>query len=472
MALAADPSRPAAPPPPARRRGARSAHVVALLALAAATLGAQPMPSPLDALVAEGLAANPGLRARTLEVTRDEAAVREAAGRWLPSATLTGRASELRGAVVDVGTLVNPAYAALNQLLGDARFPTDVQVRLPLRQEAILRLQQPLFEPRLLAAHRIARAARDATAAGRDAARRQLAADIRLAYLQFARAERAHEILVATVPLLAEGERVAERLLAVGKVTPDNVLRARAERSAVVQQRDQARQLADAARRQLNLLVGRPVDAPLVLLADSALAFERRWATIADSAAPVPRALATREELRQLDRARDAADGQARLARAAFLPSVGLGLDYGVQGNTVRLRSDRDFAVASVVLSWNLFNGGQDRARIEQARAEAEAIAMRRADASRQVTLQVEVAHDAARVAHTALATADDRLAAATRGFDLVQRRYAQGMAPQLELLDARTALTAAQLNRLLTTYDFYARVVELDRAAALTAPE
>lgn len=454
-----------------RSRAAWAGTVLVTLAVAV-PLPAQASMSPLDSLVSEGLAANPGLRARSLEITRDDAAVREAAGRWLPTATLTGRASELRGAVIDVGTLVNPAYAALNQLLGEPRFPTDVQVRLPLRQEAIVRLQQPLFEPRLVEAHRIAVAARDATIASRDAARRQLAADIRLAYLQLARAERAHAILAATVPLVLEGERVAERLLAVGKVTPDNVLRARAERSTVEQQRDQARQLADAARRQLNLLVGRPIDAPFALLPDSALAFERRWDALADSAAPVPRALATREELRQLDRARDVAGAQARLARTAFLPSIGLGLDYGVQGNTIRLRSDRDFAVASVVLSWNLFNGGQDRARVEQARAEAAAIAMRRADVSRQVTLQVEVAHEAARVAHTALATADARLAAATRGFELVQRRYAQGMAPQLELLDARTALTAAQLNRLLTTYDFYARIVDLDRAAALTAPE
>lgn len=471
MAPAPAPAAPLAPRV-VRRRAATVAALLATLGALPAHAGAQAPASPLDALVREGLDANPGLRARGFEVAREEAAVREAAGRYLPSATLSGRASDLRGGVVDVGSLINPAYAALNQLLGQQRFPTDLTIRLPLRQEAIMRLSQPLFEPRILEAHRIARAARDASAAGRDAARRQLAADIRLAYLQYARAARAREILGATVPLLEEAERVAERLLAAGKVTPDNVLRARAERSAVVQQRDQAVQLADAARRQVNLLVGRTVDAPLALVADSTLGFERRWTTLADSAAPVPRALAMREELRQLDRARDAADGQARLARTAFLPSIGIGVDYGFQGNDIRFRTDRDFTVASVVLSWNVFNGGQDRARVQQARAEAEAIAMRRADAARQVTLQVQVAHDAARVAQAALATADDRLAAAARTFELVQRRYAQGLAPQLELLDARTALTTAQLNRLLTTYDFYARVVDLDRAAALTTPE
>jgi outer membrane protein TolC len=84
----------------------------------------------------------------------------------------------------------------------------------------------------------------------------------------------------------------------------------------------------------------------------------------------------------------------------------------------------------------------------------------------------VRVAHDAADVARAAIVTATDRLTAATRTFELVQRRYSEGLAPQLELLDARTALTTAQLNRLITTYDFYQRVVEFERAAALSPLE
>lgn len=446
--------------------------LLALVAIAV-PLGAQPpAPDPLDALVREGLAANPALRARDAEVARDGAAVREALGRWLPSATLTGRASELRGQVLNVGQLLNPAYGALNELLGRPAFPTDVDLRLPLRQEAILRLEQPLWQPRIAAARDAAVAAREATIAGRDAARRQLAADIRLAYLQYARAARAAALLAATVPLLDEAARVATRRLEAGTLTPDAVLRSRAERSAVVQQRDQAEQIASAARRQLNLLVGRPVDAPFALVADSTLVFAARFAALDSVAALAERATARREELRQLERARAAADAQAAIARAAFLPSVGLGVDYGFQGNRIRVDARRDFAIASVVLSWNLFNGGQDRARVEQARAEGDAIAWRRADVARQVAVQVEVAREAARVARAAIATADDRLAAAARAFALVQRRFAEGLATPLELLDARTTLTGAELNRLVTTYDFYARVTELDRAAALTPTE
>ncbi len=427
--------------------------------------------SPLDVLVAEGLAGNPLLRARNLAVTREDAAVAEAKGRFLPSVTANARASALSGAP-NLGALINPAYAALNQLLGRNDFPTNLNLTLPQRQEATVRLAQPLFEPRVLEGYRIARSLRAASAADRDAQRRQLAADIQTAYLQYARASRAADLFDATVPLLDEALRVSERLLGVGKVTPDNVLRARAEQSAVVQQRDAARQLTGAARQQLNYLTGRPIDAPLALFADSLLGFDMRFAARRDLIAAQSQAQESREELTQLDRSTDAVQAQRRLARAAFLPSVSVALDYGFQGNTLRVGRDTDFSVASLVLSWNLFSGGQDRARVQQAALDAAQLSARRDDAARSIALQVRVAHDAADVARTAITTATDRLGSATRTFELVQRRFGEGLASQLELLDARTALTNAQLNRLITTYDFYQRVVEFERAAALSPLE
>ncbi len=450
----------------------RTIAALSLIVAGSPVAGQQPERSPLDALVAEGLASNPALRARTLSVTRDDAAIAEARGRFLPSLTANARVSTLYGATPNLGALINPAYAALNQLLGQQAFPTNINLTLPQRQEATLRLAQPLFEPRVVEGYRIARSLRDASVADRDAHRRQLAADIQTSYLQYARATRAADLFDQTVPLLDEALRVSERLLSAGKVTPDNVLRARAEQSAVVQQRGAAHQLAVAARQQLNYLTGRPLDAPLPLFADTLLGLDARFAARESLDAAQSRAQSVREELVQLDRSFDAVQGQQRIARAAFLPSVNLAVDYGFQGNTIRVKRNTDFAVASLVLSWNLFNGGQDRARIQQASIDGAQLKARRDDASRSIALAVRVAHDGAVVARTAITTATDRETAATRTYELVQRRYSEGLASQLELLDVRTALTTAQLNRLITTYDFYQRVVEFDRAAALSPKE
>lgn len=447
------------------RPGSRPAlRITALLALLAALpAAARAQENPLDALVREGIRNNLGLRQERLEDARSEAAVRQARGLYLPAVSLDARYSRTSG-VLDIGDLVNPAYAALNQLTRSDAFPTDVDARLPLAQETKLRLTQPLFQPAVRENHRLARSLRGLQGAELAAATRQLAADVQAAYLGHASAVRVAETYRATLPLLDENLRVNERLVANGKATSEGVYRARAERSETVQELAEAERRRDAAARGLNFLLGRPLDAPVDVLADSAL----------DAAADVPldaalrSALAAREELAQADFGIRAAESQGRLARASYLPGVSLAVDYGVQGQRYRFGADDDFAVASLVLQWSVFNGGQDAARGQAARLDTERARTRRAELGRAVEMQVKQAWEAVASARTARAAADDRLAAARRTFELVSRRWEQGIAPHIEFVDARTAYTAARLNAVLTLYDHALRRVELERAAAL----
>ncbi|MGH7471367.1 MAG: TolC family protein, partial [Longimicrobiales bacterium] len=82
--------------------------------------------------------------------------------------------------------------------------------------------------------------------------------------------------------------------------------------------------------------------------------------------------------------------------------------------------------------------------------------------------LQVRQAYDAVVAAQRALQAAHDRVTAARRSYELAARRYEEGMAAPIELLDARTAFTAAQINQVLTRYEYGARHIELERVAAL----
>jgi len=115
-----------------------------------------------------------------------------------------------------------------------------------------------------------------------------------------------------------------------------------------------------------------------------------------------------------------------------------------------------------------VFNGLQDAARTEQAALEVERTRVQRADVERQVELHARTAYESVKVGEKAVEAAVARGAAARRSYELVSRRYEEGMASTLELLDARTAFTNAELNRVLTVHDYFARRVELERAAAL----
>lgn len=412
----------------------------AFLAAVTPARAQSPSHDPLAAVVAEALRNNLGIAQESLVVERAEAAVREARGGFFPALSLDARYSEQSG-TLDLG-----------------------DITLPLRHESRVRMTQPLFDASLLARHAQARHARDGQRSGYGAAARRLAADAQAAFLEVGAARSVRRTWEATLALVAESERVAQRLVDAGDGTPDQVLRARADRSEVEQRLHEAHQAEDAAARAFNRILRRPLESPVEELPDSLLRFE---IAVTEEQA-VARAMAGREELAQSEAGIRAARAGVRLASASWIPSLGVALDYGFQGSDLGFSGEDDFAVASLVLSWRLSLGGSDRARRSAARADAERLRLARAELEDLVRLDVHQAYDAAVVARDAIATAEARLAAARRSFELVRRRYQEGLATQVEFLDARTAYTGAELNRVATTYRYAIRYVDLERAAAL----
>ncbi len=419
----------------------------------------------LDRYVLEATRDNLALAGTRAAERRSVAAKREAHGRLLPSLGMNARYSEYSG-TVNIGDFINPAYSALNGLLGQPRFPTDIDATLPQRQETKVELVQPLFVPALRAASAAAAVQRDVAGYATGAAVRRLAADVQQAWLAYATGQRVVETLESARTVLDEGLRVSERLVNAGQATPDVVLRARSERSDVLQQIAEAERQRDAARRAFNDLRNRDGDAPIELADDSTLT----TGTLLSREALEAHAITHREELQQAAGYVRLAGAQRRIADGAFLPTVALSASYGVQGERYRFDRQHDVALASLVFSWNLFNGGQDAARREQADFAHDEASARGADAERMVRADVRNAYDALRVARVATDAARDRLASAQRAFALIERRWANGLATQVEFLSARAAFTAAALNDVITRYGLAARAVDLERAAATRA--
>lgn len=420
--------------------------------------------TPLDSIAHLAIARNLGVRQSREAEQQGVLGVRQARGLFLPTLGVEARYSELHGAI-DIGDAINPAYAALNQLIGRDEFPTNIHQTLPYKQETKLRSTLPLFNGALFANLAAARAIRDLRGAERAAATRRLDADARIAYLNYARAAHAVDIYDATLPVVSENQRVAERLVGAGSATGDAVFRARATVADVQQQRAEAVRLRSAALGALNLLLDRDADTPVAMLSDSLLP-EPRPLTLDEALTASVR----REERAQAVAGSAAARAHGRAATASFMPSLALAADYGVQGADYHFDRAHDAAIASVVLQWNLFNGGQDAARREQAASARRTMALRSAETDRMIALDVRTAHDALAVARQGLVAAAARRDAAQRAFQLVDRRFGEGLASHLEWSDARSQLTASELNLVLSRYTLAARVIDLERAAALRA--
>ena len=143
-----------------------------------------------------------------------------------------------------------------------------------------------------------------------------------------------------------------------------------------------ARAAEDLARRYLNLLCNAPLDREpeAAVVTDARPAAHgrpacRRRAASRSRSAPSTAA----RELRELDSGIAAAGEAESAARAAFKPQLAFAVDAGTQGEEWDYSVEDSYVLASVILRFNLFNGGGDRAAIREARARSAGLAAGRA---------------------------------------------------------------------------------------------
>ena len=436
------------------------------------TTARRPVAAVIDDYVKLGLGSNLALQSAELEVERTAAALDAARARFFPEASLVARYTRAEGGreiSLPLGAAFNPVYLTLNELLkanGQApRFGTIEDPRFslirPREQDTRVTLRQPLYAPAIPAAVRAQRAALEASRYAQLALTNRLRRDITAAYVEWSRAARAADLVVASRILLAENLRITESLYANGKLTQDQVLRAKAELLALEQQVIEVQNGRDQARSYLNFLLNRPLDTAIEASeVDAEIA-----RTNADLAQLRAAAIAARPELAQADRAIGAAGARASIARAARMPSLALAVDGGTQGERYEFGSGRNFSTVSLLLNWTLFDGGARSADERAARIGERQARTQRDQLALQIELEVQQALDRLRTSIASLETAAARAAAAQAAFRIATRKRDEGMMSQLEFLDARTSLSAAELNLNAVRYEVLARQADLDYA-------
>ncbi len=440
----------------------------------------RPLRAIIDDYVREALASNLALRAQSFDIERQLAVLDEARSRFLPQVGFDARYSWADGGReidLPVSDLVNPAYQTLNELLvtnGQAPRFTDVADNsfVFLRdqeQDTRLTLRQPLYAPAIPAAFRAQRATLDGTTFARQALARRLERDVTVGYLDWLRARNSLEIVESSLGLLQENLRVNNSLYANGRITQDQVLRARAELLEVQQQLREATNLTSRSQQLVNFLLNRSLDSPLEMASvESRDAARTEASQVGDDTELRSGALDRRPELRELEALEQAAGFQVEQERAARKPQVSIGVDGGIQGEDYDFGSGYNFGIASVQLTVPIFDGGAIRSRVDAARAVARQAAIRREESARQIELEVQQSLDRLRTAADSLATAEARAEAARAGFRIASSKRDLGVINQVVFLDARNALTGAELNLNLTRFALLSRQAELAYATAV----
>jgi outer membrane protein TolC len=409
-----------------------------------------------QSLVAEALAANLELDQAELNVDARLAVLDQARAEYLPQIDLQLRFTDANGG----RTIEVPALGI------DFRFLRERE------QESFVRLTQPIYDARRAAEKRGAGYAWDASRHGLEAYRLRLARDVRQAYYRWLTARESIGVLEATAGLARENERVNDSLYRNGKVTKDLRLSAEAEHLEITQQLLRARAAEDLARRYLNLLCNAPLDrepeAPVVTDAD--LPRMAQGIPTARGVALEQRAVDRRAELRELDSG-IAASGEAEsAARAAFKPQLAFAVDAGTQGEEWDYSVEDSFVLASVILRFNLFNGGGDRAAIREARARTAGLTAGRQLAEQQIRIEVQEAITDLEVAEASLETASRRIEAADAAYAIIAKKRDLGQVSSAEYLDAQRALTQARLNGNVTRFQALGALAQVEYAIGGTS--
>jgi len=426
--------------------------------------------SSLDDYVRLGLENNLALKQKEISYQKSLEALKEAKGLFFPNITLNARFSVAEGGrTIDlpIGDLLNPVYATLNQILHENRFPQiDNQSFLFLRpeeQETKIRMIQPVFNTDIYYNSKIKKELTATEQVTVDQYRQELVSEIRKAYYNVAMADGIVNMLNDTRRLLEENVRMNQKLVDNGKITIDNLYRAQTEMSKFDQKAQVAAKNKEIASAYMNFLLNRSLSETIILSEPEILPV-----LAVESGAYRESALANREELKKLDLYDNITSLQMKMNQAGALPNVMIVADYGIQGEKYRINKDADFGQASAILTWDLFAGFQNRAKIRQAKLQKEMLDQQSEEVRKQIELQVINALNELKTAHAGIESATSQVKTAREGFRLVKRRYEEGQANLIEFIDARTTLTQAEENEIISKFTYLADYAEFEKVCAI----
>ena len=105
--------------------------------------------------------------------------------------------------------------------------------------------------------------------------------------------------------------------------------------------------------------------------------------------------------------------------------------------------------------------------KVKQARAALETAKINYDDSVRRVDLEVQQAYANLQTARETIRSQQKNVEQALESLRLSQERFGAGAGTQLEILDARTALTRARSTELQSRGDYNTAIAEFDRATA-----
>lgn len=439
-----------------------------LVAISLGLLGIMPAAEgqeTLDRYIRLGLENNLVIQGRKISLEKSMLALKEARSLFLPVSNLEAQYSLAQGGrsiQIPVGDLLNPVYQTLNQLTGTNQFPqiSNAEEQLIPNNFYDLRLRTavPVINPSLKANRQIREKQVTISANELLIYQRELVRDIKTAYYLYLMAHKAMGIYESALVVVEQNLRLNQSLLANGKGLPAYVSRAEAEVVSVRNQLQNAKNEKQKAGAYVNLLLNRS-------LSDSLTVEEPGMESYLTSSIDQEEdRIDNREELRNLQLARDIEGTMYTLNKAFRVPRVNAFLDLAAQDFNFKVRSSSFYYIGGLQLTMPIYAGNRNRYRVNESELSIRQAELQANQARQQIELAAFNARSNARNLYGNYKASLKQEEASARYYTLIDRGYREGVNSFIEILDARNQMTQSQLQSALNKFRFLAAMADYER--------
>ena len=409
------------------------------------------------------------MKQQTFQLQKAVVALAEAKTLFKPNVNFNTTLSTAQGGrkiEIPVGDLVNPVYTTLNKLTATNSFPqiqnTSEQLVPKDFYDVRLRTTMPLINAELKYNQAIKQEQISLQQAEIQVYKRELVKDIKLAYINYLKASEAIKIYENTVKLLREAERVNESLIKNGSANPTVLVRTRNELAKIDGEFEAAKGNQKNAAAYFNFLLNKDFSEKI------------ETDTLSRNNFNISLADGYREELDKIQKGIDINRQILGLNQSYKKFKIGASLDLGSQGRFAQIASaDKNFfapnafVLLGVSFDLPIYSFGRNQLKIKQSALEISSLDAQMQQVKNQLDLQAEMAKNSLTSAREIYESKASQVSTAERYYRDMMRRYKEGNLNFLELLDAQTQITTAQLQQSISLYDVWTKWVELERAKA-----
>jgi multidrug efflux system outer membrane protein len=386
----------------------------------------------LDALVEESLAKNADLAVAVARVDEARALVRDAEASLYPTAGASGvRQRTLSSAATGLLPPGVPRELNNTQLALDVSYEVDLWGRLRTTAYA-------------------ARADLLATEAARETVRIALAADVARTYFALRALDGQVEATRRTLGLRGEALVLQKKRSDGGLISEFDYRQLEAEAAATRAQLPPLERDREAQEAALAVLLGRSPKEIVEKSIDRNSDLQTRiMAAVVPSGLP-SELLLRRPDLIEAEQRLIAANARVAVARTAYFPSISLTGFLGTEAASMRNLFTGPAGIWGLAgaIAQPIFSGGRLEAQTEAARARERQLLARYQGAIQNAFREVRDAIVAQTRARESFEAEDQRATALVTALRLARLRYQNGLASQLEVIDAERNLLAAEVAR------------------------